>query len=78
MPVVRIVRCGSRHDAPDETHGEVAGQVGRNHRTEGVDQRIDVHFSVEKPEEGNIEKGRPIPRQGEFRLLAQSELFKMF
>ena len=78
VPVVHIIRCSSGHDAPDETHGDVAGQVGRNHRTEGVDQRVHVHFSVEKPEEGNIEKGRPIPRQGELRLFPQSELFKMF
>src|SRR4029077_14688536 len=28
VPVVHIIRCGSRHDAPDEAYGDVAGQVG--------------------------------------------------
>lgn len=51
VPVINIVCRGSGHDAPDKTHGNVAGQVGRDHRTEGVDQRMDIHLSVEKPEE---------------------------
>ena len=78
VPVVYIIPCGSGHDAPDETYGKVAGQVGRNHRTEGIDQRVHVHFSVEKPDEGNKEKGRPIPRHDELRLFSQSDLLKMF
>ena len=78
VPVVHIICRRSGHDAPDEAHGNVAGQVGRDHRTEGVDRCVYIHFSVEKPEEGNIQKGRPIPGQGEFRPFSQSELIKMF
>lgn len=78
VPVVYIIRRGSGHDAPDETHGDVAGQVGRNHRTEGIDQCVHVHFSIEKPEERNIKKGRPIPRKGEPRPFPKSKLFKVF
>ena len=78
MPIVDIICCSSGHDAPDETYGHVAGQVGRDHRTEGIYHRVCIHFSVEKPEEGNVQKGRPIPRQGKSRPFPQSEFSKMF
>lgn len=67
MPEIDIVGAGACDDTPDDVGGEVLGDIERHRRTDGIDQRVDVHLPVEKPEEGLKDERRPVPGQGEFR-----------
>lgn len=66
MPEIDIVGAGACNDTPDEVGGEVLGDIERHRRADGIDQRVDVHLPVEKPEEGLKDEGWPVPGQGEF------------
>ena len=65
MPEVNVVGAGPRDDPPDDVGGKVLGDVERHGRTDGIDHGVHIHLSVEKPEEGLENEGRPMPCQGE-------------
>ena len=64
MPIIEVVRTGPCQDTRNNADGHVPGDEYGQCRSHGIQQRKHIHFSIEKPQEGIKNRGRPIPTEG--------------